>query len=178
MYANNKCEWVDKDKKRRREREGNSQIDLYFGYAMLSMPTALINDDDKRGRGPIRGRRLSKSARTWRKLTKKSSSSFNYANVTNKARHDATLDAGLDAGAAVELLASQPSFIVAAIDQFSRCFRAAATAAVAALSLGRRRRRRFSCLLVAFVRAHCLLPRYSGQGYQPADRTYRTHLTS
>lgn len=57
MYANNKCEWVDKDKKRRREREreGNSQIDLYFGYAMLSMPTALINDDDKRGRGADKG---------------------------------------------------------------------------------------------------------------------------
>lgn len=76
------------------------------------MPTALINDDDKRGRGPIRGRRLSKSARTWRKLTKKSSSSFNYANVTNKALRGATrrstLDAGLDAGAAVALLASQP----------------------------------------------------------------------
>lgn len=83
----------------------------------------------------------------------------------------------------VALLAS---FIVAAIDQFSCCLRAAATAvAAAALSLGRRRRRRrcrcrcrFSCLLVAFVRAHCLLPRYTAQGYQPADRMYRTHLTS
>lgn len=139
------------------------------------MPTALINDDDKRGRGPIRGRRLSKSARTWRKLTKKSSSSFNYANVTNKARRGAVRRDARRwprrrrcrriAGVAA------PSFIVAAIDQFSRCFRAAATASVAALSLARRRRRRrrrcrFSCLLVAFVRAHCLLPRYPGQGYR------------
>lgn len=147
---------------------------------MLSMPTALITDDDKRGRGPIRGRRLSKSARTWRKLTKKSSSSFNYANVTNKAQRDAARRSTLASTQALPSHCWRRSPVVYCcchwpiLALLSRSSDGVGGGVVfgpsSSLSV-----QLLACGFCARSLPAAPLPR---PGLPPADRTYRTHLTS